>query len=136
MIEKDDICPNESDRIVGWAPYASIVFTTLGGVAIGAAKGGAKNAIAGGVFGFSAGVIDEILMVKSISNKHYLSSSVFWQQVVLAPYISSITSPIKYISYVASFGVSYIVDDFLNFTHKIDAPMNAFLRLLVQMLLK
>jgi ABC-type multidrug transport system ATPase subunit len=119
---KDPDCNRE-----GWGTYLTTVgYCTAGGAIIGG--------MPGALIGTIAGIVDEHLINQNISEKHYLSSSIFWSSTVIPPAVSFLSGifpryslPIAILSYgVSAVAVPYFAQDFLDFNSQINIPFEAF----------
>jgi ABC-type multidrug transport system fused ATPase/permease subunit len=125
----EEVCDN-IERETNWAPFASVVFTTLGGMSIGAAKGGVQGALIGGAIAFASSSVDEALIATNIASKHYISSSLFWSQTIQIPSHEAVPSIVNSAAkYALSYRIAYSMDDYLDFSNKINLPVNSFLTL-------
>ena len=125
----EEVCDN-IERGTNWAPFASIIFTALGGISIGAARGGIQGALIGGAIAFTSSSFDETLIATNIASKHYISSSIFWSQTIQIPSHEVIPSWVNLaVKYGISGVISYYMDDYLDFSNKINLPVNSFLTL-------
>lgn len=66
----NEICLNSKADSTSIAPYASVAFSTLGGLVIGG--------VPGALLGFAVAFEDELLAAKDISDKHYLARTAYW----------------------------------------------------------
>lgn len=119
--------PSENEAPRGWAPYlTSIGLASMGGFILGG--------IPGGAIGLSTSALDEYLIDHGYADKHYLSVSAFWSTMFFNPMGSFILSmkpswgiAAYTLSYAAPLVASYYTNDFMDFTAKIELPMESFL---------
>lgn len=117
---------SENNTTTNFAPCASVILSTMGGVAIGGALGG--------VIGIATGLLDEYLISRNISEKHLLSTSAFYSGAVFQPWTNILTEIfpaykiyIQGTSYALSALTAYASSDFIDFQNKIDLPVDSFL---------
>jgi hypothetical protein len=118
----------ESVQSINFAPYASIALTTIGGFIVAGPIGG--------VLGFAVGLADEISISYELTDKHYLGMSAFHYALTFNPYANHLLkvfpqhkSPINAVAGALSFTISHYSDDFIDFSNKINVPLDAFLTL-------
>lgn len=124
----------DDNNNINFAPYASVILSTMGGFAVG----GVSGALVGGVLC----TIDEYFIANNISNlitnstsgKHLLSTTAFYSSVVFQPWSNILTQSfpaykifIQGTSYALSALTAYVSSDFIDFQNKIDLPVDSFL---------
>lgn len=122
--------PNQVQKEVHWAPsLATIGFTTIGAtIACGPL---------GGVVGLCSAIADEYLITKGVEKKHLLSSSLFWSQIVISPFLRACSPLLPEMSQglyllaslTAGTAAARFADDFMSFEKKLGLPLEAFLTL-------
>lgn len=132
IITKNDPYKTEEDS-TSWSPYASIIFSTATGACMGAARGGLAGSAIGGTIGLASSTIDEYLISKDVLHKHLFTSTIYWWQTAFFPLASMDIYLAKSLQHALpislSLSMSYINDDFFDFTNKVDIPMDALLTL-------
>lgn len=102
-------------------------------IGMSAATGAIVAGPIGAAVGISASIIDECLMHHQVTQKHYLSTGMFWSACVINPATSfllpQLSLPLQAVSsLVSSTALSYFSEDFLDFKTKIDLPLDAFMQ--------
>ena len=118
----------KSVQSINFAPYASIALTTIGGFIVAGPIGGA--------LGFAVGLADEISISYGLTDKHYLGMSAFHYALTFNPYANHLLKvfpqqklPINAAAGALSITISHYSDDFIDFSNKINVPLDAFLTL-------
>lgn len=115
---------------INWpAAFTTIGFTTIGGAIVGG--------IPGSLVGLCASIADEILIHNTTQEKHVISSTAFWSQVVIYPFVKGCASllpattlPVYQVASLAmSSAATYLTDDFFCFKQKLGLPLDSFLTL-------
>ncbi len=124
-----DLLPAQCAKKETWLDYTSRLATIAMSSATGYALHGNTGALAGGV----ASIVDECFRALKLSEKHYLTSTLFWTASVLAPmgslaskYYSLSSSFLELSAYLAGgLGLSYLFDDFFNLDVHIRSPLRS-----------
>ena len=117
------------DHWSNWSPYASTLFATAQGASLGSFIGGPFGFIMGGALGFSTNLLDEMLIANNFYNKHYLGNIFFWSTAISASSYIEIIKPPPLITVAVSTAISYYHEDLLDFSNKVDIPMESLIAL-------
>jgi ABC-type multidrug transport system ATPase subunit len=111
---------------VSWVP-------TLATIAVSTVMGSVLKGMPGAILGFSASIVDEILIIKDVYDRHHIASSIFWLTTALNPissYLRKIApnyqTPINICFFTCSAVISSYSDDFLDYRSKIEIPLGSF----------
>ena len=115
--------PVENSSSFGVNSYASILMSSFCGGAIAGPIGAATGCI--------TSLIDAFLITQKQSEKHYMSTGTFWASTVVKPavdfFLPSLSVPVSITaSLVTGLGLSYLSTDFLDFSEKLDLPIESF----------
>lgn len=130
-IAKSPINPIATDQRPkeSWLDYSSRLASLLMSSATGYAVGGQTGALAGAI----TCLVDEALLACKVTQKHHLTSSLFWTSTVLAPigsiaskYYSPISSTLELTAYLTGgAALSSLFDDFFNLDLLIRSPLRS-----------